>query len=87
MDLRGREGGIKIRWYCEEGGEGGRVSIFFLFFILLNRFKYMFMNVYMHACACFVTSVFVYVYMGFITEQYLHNCVYKRTCVGVHILF
>ena len=42
----------------------------------------------MHACTCFITSVFVYVYMGLIFECiYLGNCVYKRACMSIHILF
>ena len=42
----------------------------------------------MHACACFITSVFVYVYMGSIFECiYLDNCVYKRACKSIHVLF
>ena len=42
----------------------------------------------MHACAYFITSVFVYVYMEFIFECiYLGNCVYKQACMSIHTLF
>ena len=43
----------------------------------------------MHACACFITSIFVYVYMGFIFEciYIFRHFVYKRACMSIHILF
>ena len=48
----------------------------------------MFMHIYMHACECFMTSLFVHVYMGFIFEYiYLGNCDYKQACMSIHILF
>ena len=43
----------------------------------------------MHACACFITTVFAYVYKGFIFECIylgIGNCVYKRACTNIHIL-
>ena len=42
----------------------------------------MFMYTYMHACACFITSVFAYVYMGFIFE-----CIYLGIVfINKHVL-